>query len=66
MLTYYNHRPLRGFCLPCMSYIHIVLNIILTLYEGWLYSISAQNGYLWKIVLLTLAASRGVTDLYPS
>ena len=29
-----------------------------------LYSISAQNGY--DIVLLTLVASRGVTDLYPS
>ena len=48
-----------------MSYINIVLNIIPTLHEGYqVYSISAE--WLWKIVLLTLAASRGVTDLYPS
>ena len=61
MLTYYNHRPLRGFCLP--SYIHNVLNITPTLYEGY-YIVSVHRMViLWKIVLLTLAASRGVTDL---
>ena len=47
-----------------MSYINIVLNIIPTLYEG--YIVSVHILWLWKIVLLTLAASRGVTDLYPS
>ena len=49
-----------------VSYIHIVLNITPTLYEGH-YIVSVRRMViLWKIVLLTLAASRGVTDLYPS
>ena len=30
------------------------------------YIVSVHTKWLWKIVLLTLAASRGVTDLYPS
>ena len=46
-----------------MSYNNIVLNIIPTLYEG--YILYQCTEWLWKIVLLTLAASRGVTDLYP-
>ena len=48
------------------------VNHVLYSYRAWynpyplwgLYSISAQ--WLWKIVLLTLAVFRGVTDLYPS
>ena len=59
MLTYYNHRPLRGFCLP--SYIHIVLNITPTLYEGY-YIVSVHRMViLWKIVLLTLAGGESPT-----
>ena len=45
-----------------MSYNNIVL--IPTLCEGYLFYQCTE--WLWKIVLLTLAASRGVTDLYPS
>ena len=44
--------------------INIVLNIIPTLYEGYIVSVHRMVR-LWKIVLLTLAASRG-TDLHPS
>ena len=45
-----------------MSYIiNIVLDIIPTLYEG--YTVQCTE-WLWKFVLLTLAAFRGVTDLY--
>ena len=47
-----------------LSYINIVLNAIPTLYEG--YIVSVHRMVMEKIVLLTLAASRGVTDLYPS
>ena len=54
-------------------YKNIVLNIIPTLYEGYIVSVHRMvmenrpvlSTFL-KIVLLTLAASRGVTDLYPS
>ena len=44
-----------------MSHINIVLNIIPTLVRVILYQCTE---WLWKIVLLTLAVSRGVTDLY--
>ena len=44
-------------------FVNIVLTIIPTLYEGYIVSV---HRWLWKIVLLTLAASRGVADLYPS
>ena len=46
-----------------MSYIYIVLAKMPTLYEGIQYQCTE---WLWKIVLLTLAAYRGFTDLYPS
>ena len=53
------------FCLTCNNIMHI-----LPLPLCGLYSIRAQNGYgqhrPCKIVLLTLASSRGVTDLYLS
>ena len=58
--TYYNHRPLRGFF--TMSYIHIVLNIIPTIYEGYIVSVH-------RMVMENRPVdpgSRGVTDLYPS
>ena len=45
-----------------MSHNNIVLNIIPTLYEGYIVSVHRMV----EVVLLTLAASRGVTDLYPS
>ena len=47
-----------------LSYINIVLNIIPTLYEG--YIVSVHRMVMENRVLLTLAAFRGVTDLYPS
>ena len=43
-----------------MYCINTVLNMIPTLYEGY------STEWLWKIVLLTLAAPRVATDLYPS
>ena len=46
-----------------LQYIVIVLNIIPTLYEGFIVSVHRM---VKEIVLLTLAASRGVTDLCPS
>ena len=46
-----------------LQYIVIVLNIIPTLYEGFIVSVHRM---VKEIVLLTLAASRGVTDLYLS
>ena len=52
-------------CLTCNKIMHI-----LPLPLCGLYSIRAQNGYEQhrpcKIVLLTLVAPRGVTDLFPS
>ena len=48
--------------LVTMSYNNVVLNIIPTLYEGYIVSVHRMV----EVVLLTLAASRGVTDLYPS
>ena len=59
---------------------NIVLDITAALYTGSVYHVlylysayyntSPYEGYIvsviWKIVLLTLAASRGVIDLYPS
>ena len=41
-----------------------MLTITPTPYAG--YIVYQCTEWLWKIVLLTLAASRGVTDLYPS
>ena len=49
-----------------MSYNNIiVLNIIPALYEGYIVSVHRMvHNIIWKIVLLTLAASRGgITDL---
>ena len=46
-----------------MSYNNIVLNTIPTLYESYIVSVHRM---VMEIVLLTLAASRGVADLYPS
>ena len=34
--------------------------------EQQFFFFNQSTEWLWKIVLLTLAASRGVTDLYPS
>ena len=48
-----------------MSYINIVLNIIPTLYEGYIRVVSVHRMVVENRPV-ALAASRGVTDLYPS
>ena len=49
-----------------MPYNNVVLNIVPTLYAGYIASVHRMVVENRQIVLLTLAASRGVTDLYLS